>query len=541
MKNYLDIGRAALRDRAALWARRRELWDARPRLSPAVVGAFGVVCIYFTLGVLHAHVMRRYQSGDEPRHVAYAVQLADGASPKVTDPLPSRKIHYNKPGNMAAATHPPLYYWYVGPVLDDVPTGQAMDAAVRKARVMTVALGALALVYIFRIGRLLFPKKPAVALAMMTLVGTLPIYINTSALVFNDAMAALTMCAAFHGALRLMVDGPTRWRIGVATFWMALAAFTRISGFFVVAPGLLLAFVAFIWHYRGSWARRIALSTALCTGMGLVVLLVSGWFYLRNYRLYGDVTGASAFLPLFKRKPNAPTWVLITSIAPWKTFFAHLWVRLAGGVQMFGTVDAAAAVLSIPCLAGFVKALVHVRRNASELLRDRRMPAFVVGAMTFALMMIAMFMYHSRGGSLNARYALGVLWVPAVILAIGLASMRSPGLMQWILASIVLLTVLTTELYARTVVRKVGGDFAIVAGLRKAHVKEASSAAIVALGAIGLGLALLLRAVGQVYRRIDDELHAPAPAPAPLSVEGSEPADVALPHSERGPAPAPTV
>jgi len=510
--------RSAWAARRDLFARRSELWRQRPRLAPVYVGAFGVLLIYLTLGMLHVGVMKTYQSGDERRHVAYAVELADGGEwPKVTDPLPAKKLHEKKGGNMAAATHPPLYYWYVGTVLDHTPNMKALARRIFIARAMTVLLGAVGLVYVLRIGRLLFPRHDAIALAMMTIVGMLPGFINISALVNNDILGAFTAYAAFHGALRILMLGPTPWRVISAAFWMSLAPFSKLSGGIVVGPALLLAFIGLIWHLRGGWLRRLAIASAVAAAMLGAVVAVSGWFYLRNYRLYGDLTGSTAFLPLFKRKPNASTFTLITSLKPWATFFQHLWVRLAGGIDFQGALRRLPSALCAIPLLGAVKAAVHVwlaRKRIGEIFSRKMLTGVTLGWVAFGCLMLAMFMYHSKGGSMNARYSLAVIWVPALVLAIGMASVRSPALMQWSLASFVVSTLVITETYAHAIFRKQGiKDFAIANALSRGKASHLGDFTLLALGLVCLGLVLLLWAVARTHRRIDT-LDDAVPAPS---------------------------
>lgn len=514
-----ERAKAAWQDRSVLWSRRSEvwtkrraLWRNRPRMSIETSGVLGVLILFLALGVLNICMIPRYKPADEPRHTAYALLLAEGEWPRVTDKLPYAKLQtgrLNSGNTVAAANHPPLYYWYVGPTLKAASDAKNMDRGIFRARLMTLALGALALIYAYRIVRLFLPKHPSVAIATMAMVASVPSLINTCSIVYNDALGLLTTFASFHGALRILMLGPSRWRIVVAGLWMALAVFTRISGLFVVAPALLLTFIAMLIHTRGSIWRKLWSASAVSAAMVAGIAAMSGWFYWRNYKIYGDVTASDELLKIFHRKPHGTTRALITSMSSWKAMFRSLWGRLAGGVNLKGTIEHLITALCAVPLFAMPKVLFHVRRQWRDILVDKRWAAVGAALLAAVFVFVPMFMYHAKGGNLNARYAFAILWFPAMLLALGGTSLRSPALAQWTVGAFATSTLLIEELYGRALTNRNGAEFAIVFALKANGSKKFYETWIWILGFFVLGLVLAIRAVGALHRRIDDEEPAP--------------------------------
>ena len=77
---------------------------------------------------------------------------------------------------------------------------------------------------------------------------------------------------------------------------VGLAMLTKTSGIgllpFVAAP---IAWEAWRLPGSASWGRRIRLALAHAALVAAPILAISGWWYARNLRLYGDLLGWNAF------------------------------------------------------------------------------------------------------------------------------------------------------------------------------------------------------------------------------------------------------
>jgi hypothetical protein len=83
---------------------------------------------------------------------------------------------------------------------------------------------------------------------------------------------------------------------------LGLAALTKLSGLGLFAlTALVLTVVA---ARRRAWAAWLKWAVIL----GTLVVLIAGWWYLRNWRLYGDPTGLNAMLDIAGRRHSSPTW-----------------------------------------------------------------------------------------------------------------------------------------------------------------------------------------------------------------------------------------
>ena len=480
-------------------------------LSPERQGLFGVLLITAALGLLNVFMLPQFKAADEPRHVAYSILLADGTWPKVTDPLPMQRLGVTKIMDsgvyVAAANHPPLYYWLVGLPLKIGADRHNLMPGLLVARCITLALGLAALVYVFRLVKLLVPDRPAVPLVVTLFTGIIPTYLNTCGIAYNDSLGVLTTVASMHGAMSVLTLGPTRGRLIATGVWVALAMFTRVSGLFVVGPALLVVFIGMLKHTEGTKLRRLLRATGVCAAMVAGILVTSGWFYYRNYKLYGDITASAALLKLFHRKPNGEPLALLLSAKKWSNMHRALWTRLAGHVSLDTKLMAVVDAVMIAAAALSLKALFHLRSalRPRSLAGGTRTWGFAASVLTFFAVVVPMFVFHARGGNLNMRYLLPVAWVPMLILAAGLASVRSslPSLVG--AASLGLASLFIQELYAQSLFKRGKAvDLGIAAALSQAGSRYPSSWVAALFLVFAFGLVLVLRAVGQLHRRIDE-------------------------------------
>lgn len=152
----------------------------------------------------------------------------------------------------------------------------------RLARAVSALLGALTALCVWGAARAIF--GPTVALLAALLVALNPQFLFTSALVTNDAL--LTTLSAALLWLVVAVRGPWAMAAGGGLL-LGLALITKLSAL-LLAP--LLAWA--LWRVAaGNW-RALAGYAALAGG---IVLLLAGWWYVRNWLLYGDPLGLAVF------------------------------------------------------------------------------------------------------------------------------------------------------------------------------------------------------------------------------------------------------
>jgi Dolichyl-phosphate-mannose-protein mannosyltransferase len=149
------------------------------------------------------------------------------------------------------------------------------ESAFYAARAMGLLELMVLVVLVWRLTRKALPGRPQAALLAAAVLALNPMLLAMSTSVQNDVLALVLAAAAIDvatsgasGARRSVVVGAL----------VGLGILTKIT---VWPAGLVLG----VWMV---WRRRFAEALVY----GLVVLLVSGWWFVRNILLYGDLTGA---------------------------------------------------------------------------------------------------------------------------------------------------------------------------------------------------------------------------------------------------------
>ena len=135
--------------------------------------------------------------------------------------------------------------------------------------------------------RKIYPGQETRALIAMALLLFLPVQIYLSAMVNEEVVAALFSTLALWLAI-VPAPGksdlsPSFRRVALIGFFGGLALLTKLSGVLVIA-GISLA-----WLVRGLQSRNFRGAVGRVALLSLVSLSVGGWFYIRNYLLYGFI------------------------------------------------------------------------------------------------------------------------------------------------------------------------------------------------------------------------------------------------------------
>lgn len=179
---------------------------------------------------------------------------------------------------------------------------QGATLALHLARQASVLMGSVAVLGTYLIVWQIFPGRRALATGAAAVVAFNPMFLFISSAVSNDvtvaAMASLTAWAALRLALR---DGHLVRRAALVGLLLGLALLSKTSA---VA---LAAIVGGALLYR-AWRER-AWRTLLIGGLTVatVTLAVTGWWYVRNWRLYGDLLGMEVWLQHFGVRNPKPT------------------------------------------------------------------------------------------------------------------------------------------------------------------------------------------------------------------------------------------
>ena len=287
--------------------------------------------LFIILGLGYSTATPIFENSDETLHYPYIKHLADGNGL----PLAVPGQLWNQEG-----TQPPLYYAIVAATTFWIDTDNLaehlqinphwlftdarqvindnqnrmvhgpMDAwpyqqaalAIHIGRWWSLFFGLITVICTFLITRHLFPDYPALAVTATALTALTPQFLRVSATVSNDSLSAAL--AAFTVLLALKFTAPpikfTNKHALILGLPAGLALLTKLSSLSVY---FLVAFLIF-WrlffvdkpHRRSWWTllRWLALAAA-------VTLLLNGWFFWRNYQLYGEWLATETHLNLAGR------------------------------------------------------------------------------------------------------------------------------------------------------------------------------------------------------------------------------------------------
>lgn len=497
----------------AAWQRvSRWLLGSLARGKWTSVGLAGVVVIYFSLGSIYALGVPHLVSYDEPSHVAYVMSIWRGKLPHFDDPMRVEElgIRRHHTPQIWVGIHPPTYYAILAPF-----TGPSIEkgdpkTGVRRARLVSLAIGAIGLVYAFLSIRLLFRDRPVVAVAGTLFGAAIPFFLSVMGAVFNDSGDLVASTALIYTSLALLLHGPSTPRLLHATFWFGLACFLRLSTLFTMAPALLGGFAAYMLLDK-PLLQRLWRAIAACTLLVTSAAATSGWWYLRNQKLYDDFTGAKPALVLFKRTRGEPWHDLILDSDLWVKVYDHLWSMFLAGYRLGDDAIQIGRWYLYAALVGLVIAGVRKLARPREALRMVRPLTKHASAWAIALGVIllcvafrsySLMELHSRGGTCNSRYLFTLSWIFGTVLALGFSGFHRRWGVLAAAAFVLIVNVLSVDQILSRYLKMSwkASDMPIVAAFQSAGVESPTSTFGIILACLAAGFALVTVAVV----RLDD-------------------------------------
>jgi len=217
-------------------------------------------------------------------------------------------------------------------------------------RLFSLILGVIALVAIYGAIRTMIPDRPRWALGATALVAWNPMFPFIMGAVNNDVMINTLSAIVLWLLASLWRKGPSRARLILLGLALGIAALSKLSGLtlWLFALGVLLT----LWnrHRRSAWG----LLQALAVVYGLASL-VSGWWFVRNFMLYGDPTGLNVMLEIFgRRSPPRSLMELLSEIRGflWSFWAVWGWFNIVADppvyvfLEVWGTLSALGAILA---------------------------------------------------------------------------------------------------------------------------------------------------------------------------------------------------
>lgn len=330
-----------------------------------------VLVLFLILGAIYAITTPVFEASDELWHYPFVRHLADG------NPLPVQDPDHVGPWKQEASQQP-LYYalaaaltfWidtsdmdsvrWLNPHVDNGILTQdgnknlvihrpetesswsGVVLAVRLIRLFSVLLSAGTVYMTWRIARFVLPQKPYLAVGAAAVNAFTPMFLFVSGAVNNDSLSML-LCAT---ALFLMLkngapfsgsqgDGKPNQSIKDSLLLglvLGLAALTKTSALGLIALALLSLVVSTFGQVTGdgwrSWLINVVRHSLVIVAP---VILIAGWWYYRNYVLYGDWLGWSAFIQILGRRAHPAN---LTQLWGERWGFSLSYWGLFGGVNV---------------------------------------------------------------------------------------------------------------------------------------------------------------------------------------------------------------
>ncbi|MEW5959847.1 MAG: glycosyltransferase family 39 protein [Chloroflexota bacterium] len=399
-------------------------------MKPAIPGATTIKhhwpavligAAFVTLATIYSVVTPPFEAGDESRHYAVVKYMADTARLPVQQPGEAQ-IHWSHEGNQ-----PPLYYALAAALTFWIDTGDWNDVfrynphttigdplrpdnknitihppgeawpwtghvlAVHLIRFLSIAMAAVTVATAYAIALSLFRGRRWPAAGAMALTAFNPMFIFISASVNNDNAVIMFVTLALY---QLTIINEQLSKKGMGFKYAArlglLIGLGALSKLYTL--GLIpLAGLFFFWlAYRMEqqapqptprsllltsrfWRNFLGWSLTMLS----VILLVAGWFYLRNAGLYhGDLLALQVMRDTAGQRQQAPA--LSTLRAEFQGFRIAYWA-LFGGVNVLADnwIYAVLDWISLAAASGVIAFIIRLTIDdyspRSEAERDLRL------------------------------------------------------------------------------------------------------------------------------------------------------------------------
>ncbi|MGL4649050.1 MAG: hypothetical protein ACRC1H_06565, partial [Caldilineaceae bacterium] len=444
-----------------------------------------ILLLFVLLSVAFSLIVPAFETPDELFHYQFARHLSEG------NPLPVQEVGAPGPWEHEGS-QAPLYYLTAALFMAPIDQGDHTEFAVRNPRAnigdplypgnknfmlysgvahrlqganlalhvgrwLSTALGVITLLGAYWLALRAFAGQAhahaarALPLATLLLVAAIPQFAFISGALTNDSLitAISTLVVAWLAVLVMRpATEPIRWwEWALLGFMLGIAALSKLQGLglFVLAA---LAGLGMAWQRR-DW--RLPLRAFL--PVALPPILMSGWWYLRNMRLYGDWTAMLPLLTINGQRPDG------NSLAGWWLEFRGLrysfwglfgWFNLLLPDWVYWLLDG----ITVVALTGAVVALVALARRPMRDEVDAGARRVLLLAATWVLVSAALFVYWSlQAIGTQGRLLFPVLSALAVRAVLGLDfwTARLPAWVRTVGMGAFLALLVGSSVYALTV------------------------------------------------------------------------------------------
>jgi hypothetical protein len=405
-------------------------------------GVAGAVAVFVGVSLLLALSTPPFYPRDEQAHLGYAHAVASGELPEIDtfQSVPRTATEWqtrydanpdDRYRQIWVANHPPLNYVLAAPGVWLADALERPDGGLMLLRFLNIGLAAVGLVFVYLLTIELSGGDRRLGFLAATVVALLPQPPAFFGRAFIDGLGFATITLLLWAAARYLRRGHSPQSLALLSVAVALACLSRASGLLVAMAVVAVVLALGLARALGSLWSRLRRLTPI--GLALVgpAALVSGWFYVRNIALYGDIGASSYLLERFDREPRGSIWSHAVDIDWFGSLFAAIATRPFPGYfdtyhRNYGWVVGAVFVLALvglvlgPQLRARLMAARHREvppaREAAALPRA----AIVMSLVAAAVVLLAMAQHVSGGGLPHLRYLYPSLGVIVALVVIGL-------------------------------------------------------------------------------------------------------------------------
>lgn len=413
---------------------------------------FLILASFVAFGLFYSITTPIFEAPDEVWHYAYVREIATRRGFPIVIP------HTGQPWEQEGS-QPPLYYtlgaamiaWINPDDLENLPTrnpfarigepaagshdnrnafihtagedfpyrGTAL--AVHILRLFSIALGAATVALTYALAREVFPGNAIIGYAAAGFVAFLPQFLFIGSAINNDNLATMLAAATLWQLARAMRRGLDDARaaiLGALVGGALLAKFSTAT----LAPLTLLVIFALAAPKR-DWRGAFRLSTIFAA----IAALIAGWWYLRNWMLYGDPTALSLVLATIGERAaplNIWRWFIAENeglrLSSWGVFG---WMNILASREFYAFFDALA-------IAGIIGIAFAIAR------RQQLSFSVAILGLWCVVGLAALVRYNFHLPASQGRLLFPTLPAWAVLWGWGITSLAPARFLSWVTASI---------------------------------------------------------------------------------------------------------
>lgn len=361
-----------------------------------------IVALYLVLAILYATFTPIWQVPDEPAHYNYARFLAENRRFPVLQAgdYPHQYLEEIKarrfPPDMSIDPiryeyhQPPLYYVLAAGVYA-LFAGATLSVRVIAMRLISVVLGAALLVVVYQIVKMIFSRRPALALGTAAFIAFIPMHLTFNAAISNDTLTELMVALVLYALMRYLA-----WRTGSAGLTplprliglgvlVGLAMVTK-SSTYAALPAVVCGLAWGEGRY-GRGGRRLADIVRALVLVGMPALLIAAPWFIRNILTYGDmdIWGLMRHDAVVVGQPRTAEWVaemgwlgLLTRFL--RTTFQSFWAQFGWmGILIDSRLYGVLALFSVLIALGVLLAGWRLGRGEVRLTTQQKASLGVLG------------------------------------------------------------------------------------------------------------------------------------------------------------------